>query len=70
MNTTISTTTQGAQLLARLLRPRVQQLTDLLDAQVQALEPGNDQWAETAEQLTTARQALNACQNAAQGGCA
>lgn len=55
---------KGALLMARLLRPRVQQLTELLEAQVQSLEPGNDQWCDTADQLETATEALNACQNA------
>lgn len=64
MQTAITITTEGARLVAQLLRPRVQQLSELLEAQVQALEPGNDQWADTAEQLMAARQVLNACQNA------
>lgn len=67
---TITTTTNiavspaGALLLARLLRPRVQQLADLLEAQVEALEPGSDQWCTTADELATASETLNACENA------
>jgi len=64
MKTTITVSSEAALLLARLLRPRVQQLTELLDAEVRLLEPGNDHWCDTANELATATEALKACQNA------
>lgn len=45
-------------LLAQLLRPRVQLLTDLLAAQVQSLPPGDASWAATADELERARATL------------
>lgn len=64
MKTTIEISASGALLLARLLRPRVEQLTDLLDAQVRCNAPGDESWADTADQLADAADALNACENA------
>jgi|LakMenEpi03Aug12_release.lakeMendotaPanAssembly.Ray.scaffolds.fasta_scaffold1669030_2 hypothetical protein len=54
----MSITPIEAALLAQLLRPRVQLLTDLLAAQVQALPPGDDSWADTEIQLEVAAAAL------------
>lgn len=64
MQTTIAVSSEGALLLARLLRPRVEQLVEQLEAQVRELEEGNTAWAITADELTVAREALTACQNA------
>jgi len=47
-----------AALLAALLKPRVSALTELLQAQIQALPPGDDSWADTEDQLETASTAL------------
>jgi hypothetical protein len=47
-----------AALLAQLLRPRVALLTELLAAQVQALPPGDDSWADTEDQLQIAAATL------------
>jgi hypothetical protein len=54
---TINTT--EAALLAALLRPRVTALSELLAAQVQCLPPGDSSWADTEDQLETARAALS-----------
>lgn len=54
-----------ALLLARLLRPRVTMLTDLLDAQVRHLPQGDASWAFTADELATAQTALQTMENAA-----
>lgn len=54
----MSITPIEAALLAQLLRPRVQLLTELLAAQVQALPPGDDSWADTEDQLELAAAAL------------
>lgn len=48
-----------AALIAALLRPRVQTLADLLQAQVQALPPGDAAWIITREELNTAAAALH-----------
>lgn len=48
-----------AALLAALLRPRVQLLSELLAAQVQHLPPGDDAWADTEQQLQIASGALD-----------
>lgn len=50
--------TEERALLLQLLRPRVQTLADLLDAQVATLPPGDDSWTDTAERLAVARGAL------------
>jgi hypothetical protein len=47
-----------AALLAALLKPRVSALTELLQAQIQALPAGDDSWADTEDQLETASTAL------------
>lgn len=64
MQITITTNPEGVLLLARLLRPEVERLTDLLDAQVAANEPGDDSWAQTADMLAAATDALVAAENA------
>jgi len=64
MKTTIHVSPGGALLLARLLRPQVQQLTELLDAQVAHNDVGDDSWSHTADQLADATEALIACENA------
>ena len=45
----ISTTQAG--LLRPLLRVHLQTLRDLLEAQVQALPPGDDTWADTSDEV-------------------
>ena len=45
-------------MLAKLLRPRVQLLTELLAAQVQSLPPGDASWAATADELEWTRATL------------
>lgn len=45
-------------LLAGMLRIRVQVLEDMLADQIQTLPIGDDSWADTTEQLHTCRSAL------------
>jgi hypothetical protein len=47
-----------AALLASVLRPRIQALTDLRAAQVELLPPGDSGWFDTEEQLAVANGAL------------
>ena len=47
-----------ADLLVSLLRPRTRLLTDLLEVQVFSCPPGCDDWADTAEALDVATEAL------------
>jgi hypothetical protein len=50
----VTITSTEAALLAALLRPRVEALSELLAVQIQALPPGDDSWADTEDQLNTA----------------
>lgn len=51
------TTTQAA-LLRPILRVQVSILEELLQVQVQTLPPGDDSWAETADELANLRHVL------------
>ena len=54
---TISTT--QAALLRPILRVQVSILEELHQAQVQTLPPGDDSWADTADELTQLRHVLD-----------
>lgn len=53
-----------ADLLVALLRPRAHLLGKLLEVQIQSLEPGNDSWCSTQDDLRTANSALIKVRNA------
>lgn len=53
-----------ADLLVALLRPRAHLLVELLEVQIQTLEPGDDAWCETQDDLRTANSALIKVRNA------
>lgn len=55
----MSITPIEAALLAQLLRTRVALLTELLAAQIQALPPGDDSWADLEDQLQIATNTLH-----------
>lgn len=47
-----------ADLLVALLRPRAHLLGELLEVQIQSLEPGDDSWTSTQDELRAANSAL------------
>jgi len=53
-----------AALIAELLRPRAHLLSELLEVQIQACEPGDDTWADTQDALRVAHGALLKVRNA------
>lgn len=53
-----------AQLIVDLLRPRAHLLSELLEVQIQACEPGDDTWADTQDALRVANGALLKVRNA------
>lgn len=53
-----------AALIAELLRPRAHLLSELLEVQIQACEPGDDTWADTQDALRVANGALLKVRNA------
>ena len=55
---------QEAELIVSLLRPRAHLLSELLEVQIQALEPGDDTWCGTQDALRVANRALLAVRNA------
>jgi len=52
------------ELLVQLVRPRAHLLGELLDTQIQALEPGDDSWCITQDALRVANGALLKLRNA------
>ena len=54
----LTITRKEARLLEALLRPRAHLLHELLEVQVQALQPGDDSWADTQDALRVANGAL------------
>lgn len=63
MHVSVLISADEALMLARLLRPRVTTLTDLLETQVQLLPPGDDSWGHTADELAIAQTALLTMEN-------
>lgn len=57
-------TPKEARLLEALLRPRVHLLHELLEAQVQALPPGDSSWVDTQDALRITSGALVKVRNA------
>lgn len=57
-------TPKEARLLEALLRPRVHLLSELLEAQIQALPPGDSSWADTQDALRVTNRALVKVRNA------
>lgn len=53
-----------ADLLVALLRPRAHVLGELLEVQIQSLEPGDDSWCSTQDELRAANSALLKVRNA------
>lgn len=53
-----------ADLLVALLRPRAHLLGELLEVQIQSLEPGDDSWCRTQDELRAANSALLKVRNA------
>lgn len=53
-----------ADLLVALLRPRAHLLGELLEVQIQSLEPGDDSWCSTQDELRAANSALLKVHNA------
>ena len=53
-----------ADLLVALLRPRAHLLGELLEVQIQSLEPGDDSWTNTQDELRAANSALIKVRNA------
>lgn len=55
----LAVTATQAALLRPLLRVHLQTLQDLLEAQIQALPPGDDAWADSSEELHQLYHVLN-----------
>ena len=60
----LNITRKEAQLLEALLRPRAHLLHELLEAQIQALPPGDASWADTQDALRVTNGALAKVRNA------
>lgn len=64
---TINLNAEQIELLARMLRPHVASLTDMLIRQVRELPAGDDRWGATADALAVAHGALLALESVRRG---
>lgn len=56
-------TKNEARILLGLLKPRADLLSELLTAQIQALDPGDPTWADTQHELRAVTEAINKVHN-------